>query len=392
MPPAPLKVDPLTARRFARRALLLDAPAQNLATALSHLGYVQIDPINVCGRMHDLILRNRVDGYREGALHDHIHAATRPGFEHYLRGGHGVLVAFPVDAWPFLTGGMALRSGMRISHSGRFTPREAALAERILEQLEARGPLTSDDIDHEGRARSAWGVTGTLAKHVLEKLFAHGRILISARRNFRRVYDLPERVLPGSVLGQPARPEKDVRAWVVLQRLRQRRLVTLSRGELPLVAEQVQPIVIDGLPPVYCLREDVALFDAPEAPASVPGARLLAPLDPLIYDRKLTRQLWRFDYTWEVYTPPTRRKRGYYALPVLNDLQIVGHVDPKADRERRRLVVVSCGVRRGHPVTPAVKGLATFLGLDPKSRVPRESNRRKQSGAVAPAHLTTEST
>jgi uncharacterized protein YcaQ len=86
------------------------------------------------------------------------------------------------------------------------------------------------------------------------------------------------------------------------------------------------------------------LADAPPAA----DALLLAPLDPLIYDRKLTLRLWGFDYVWEVYTPPARRKRGYYALPVLAGTEIVGHVDPKADRERRRLVVVSREVRRGY--------------------------------------------
>jgi uncharacterized protein YcaQ len=365
MLPAPLKVDPQTARRFVRRALLLDTPAPDIATALSHLGYIQIDPINVCGRMHDLILRNRVAGYREGALHDQIHSPARPGLEHYLPGGHGVLVALPLSAWPFLTERMLRRSRSRSPYHGRFTPREAELAGRILAEIAARGPLTSDDIDHDGHARSAWGARGRLAKHVLEKLFAHGRVLISARRNFRRIYDLPERVLPRSVLDQTSRTEEEVRAWAVLQRLRQQRLGTLACGELSLVADHIQQVAIDGLPPVYCLREDVALFDAAADPAPAPNSLLLAPLDPLIYDRKLTRQLWGFDYTWEVYTPPAKRKRGYYALPVLVGAEIVGHVDPKADRERRQLIVVSRGVRRGYRVARAVKALAAFLALRP---------------------------
>jgi hypothetical protein len=363
MAPAPLKIDSLTARRFVRRAVLLDAPAPDIATALAHLGYVQIDPINICGRMHDLILRHRVTGYREGALHEYIHSPGRPGFEHYLQGGHGILVAFPAGAWPFLTARMLAQSRTASPHSGRLTRREAVLAERILAEIAERGPLTSDDVDHDGRACSAWGIQGRLAKHVLEKLFAHGRVLISARRNFRRVYDLPERVLPRTVLDQPARTEEESCAWVVLQRLKQRRLVTLARRELSLVGDHVQQLAVDGLPPVYCLREDIPLLGLPADAPPAADALLLAPLDPLIYDRKLTRALWGFDYIWEVYTPPARRKRGYYALPVLAGTEIVGHVDPKADRERRRLVVVSREVRRGCKGAPAVKSLADFLGL-----------------------------
>ncbi|RYD75596.1 MAG: winged helix-turn-helix domain-containing protein, partial [Verrucomicrobiaceae bacterium] len=73
--------------------------------------------------------------------------------------------------------------------------------------------------------------------------------------------------------------------------------------------------------------------------------------------------IWDFDYIWEVYTPPAKRVRGYYALPVLAGGEVVGHVDLKADRAHRRLETVSRQVRRGHSVAPAVAELAKFLGL-----------------------------
>src|SRR6187399_2948819 len=101
----PLPLDSVTARRFMRRALLLDEPAPDVASALAHHGYIQIDPINVCGRMHDLILRNRVTGYREGDLMRHLHgeegaphlAEKRTAFEHHLP-GKNILVALTQDA------------------------------------------------------------------------------------------------------------------------------------------------------------------------------------------------------------------------------------------------------------------------------------------------------
>jgi hypothetical protein len=90
---------------------------------------------------------------------------------------------------------------------------------------------------------------------------------------------------------------------------------------------------------------------------------LLAPLDPIIYDRRVTAALWDFDYTWEAYTPPHKRVRGHYALPILAGTEIVGDVDPKADRERKKLRIVSRRVRRGFRSAPAVAALAEFLGL-----------------------------
>jgi uncharacterized protein YcaQ len=126
------------------------------------------------------------------------------------------------------------------------------------------------------------------------------------------------------------------------------------------ISDLVQSIEVEGCPPLYCLREDLHLLEDSETPAM---PMLLAPLDPLIYDRRLTRQLWGYDYTWEVYTPLKRRVRGYYALPVLSGVEIVGHVDPKADRTAKKLKVVNRSLRRGHRAAGAVRELAGFLGL-----------------------------
>lgn len=194
----------------------------------------------------------------------------------------------------------------------------------------------------------------------------HGRVLITARRNFRRVYDLPERVLPAAMLATPMPTPDETARWLVLLKLRQRRLVTLKRTELPVVGDHVQAVRVEGCPLLYCLRSDLPLLSEVEnlrSEIEIQAPLLLAPLDPLIYDRRVTSALWNYDYTWEVYTPPAKRQRGYYALPVLAGTEIVGHVDPKADRDNRKLRIVSRSIRRGHQVAPAVSTLARFLGL-----------------------------
>jgi hypothetical protein len=350
---------------------MLDEPAADIATVLTHLGYVQIDPINICGRMHDHILRNRVAGYREDDLKQHLHGDEKPlpatqrlAFEHHLPDTN-VLVAFPLDAWPHLLAAMHRRTRGQGAWSGKLTPRERDLAERILSEIATRGPLSSEHIDDDRRSRqNTWG-SFSLVKTTLQKLFFHGRVLIARRQNNRRLYDLPERVLPSQVLALHEPDPSDTARWLVILKLRQRRLVTLKRGELALVEDLVQPVIVPDCPPLYCLCGDAPLFDqlagvntsAPSAPL------LLAPLDPLIYDRRVTARLWGFDYTWEVYTPPAKRQRGYYALPLLAGLEFVGHVDLKADRKVRRLKIVSRSVRRGHKAAEAVKSLARFLGL-----------------------------
>jgi len=366
LPPA-LSLSPAAARRFQLRALGLGAPHASVAAALARHGYVQIDPINVCGRMHDHILRNRVAGYREGDLWRHLHGAGAPlppdqrtAFEHHLP-ATGILTALELDAWPHLLAAMRARTRRPGAWSGRLSPREKEIADRVLAEIAARGPLGSDAIADDRRAKRFWG-SATLVKSVMQKLFFHGRLLIAQRDRGRRLYDLPERVLPAAVLAAREPDAGETARWQARLILRQRRLVTLKRADLPQVEDLVQPVKVGDLPLLYCLREDLPLLEAGDMHAEA-APRLLAPLDPLIYDRALTLRLWDFDYTWEVYTPPAKRRRGYYALPVLAGDAFVGHVDPKADRARGRLLVASRRIRRGHRVAEAVRALASFLGL-----------------------------
>ncbi len=368
---AALQLTARDARRFARRAVGLDAPFSNIASALGHHGYIQIDPINVCGRMHDLILRNRVHGYQVGGLMRHLHgegatlpAESRTAFEHHLPDS-AILTAFPLDAWPYLIAAMRHRTQRNGAWSGKLTADESELSKHILAELAFRGPLSSSHIDDTRRSGpGVWGAA-TLAKSTLQKLFFHGRVLIARRDGNRRLYDLPERALPAATLAAEEPPEAETSRWLALAKLRQRRLVTLKREELKRIADEVQAIKLSDAdaPTLYCLREDLALLEPRFAPEGPTPSLLLAPLDPLIYDRKVTSALWNFDYTWEVYTPLHKRIRGYYALPVLSGDELVGHVDPKADTKAGKLEVVSRSVRRGHAVAPAVRSLAKFLGL-----------------------------
>jgi len=368
MPAAPVAIDVSQARNFVLRRLRVDRPFATVGEALDDLGYVQLDPIQVCGRMHDLILRNRVAGYREGDLLRHAHPGDgrpRVAFEHYLP-GRGILVVFPLGFWPLIA---AVTAARRAGRSRHWTPRpwtraEGRIAERVLAEIRARGPLTSDDIEHDGRAMTAWGTPGRLVKHVLEKLFQRGEILICGRREFRRVYDLPERVIPDAVRAAPAPHEDAVLRELARLEVRQRRLVVLRRRMRDLLGDEVIDVTLGAGPRLQILRTDTAVLEeAREHSSGMGPARLLAPLDPVIYDRAVTRRVWDFDYTWEVYTPPARRVRGYYALPVLSRGEIVGHLEPRADREAGRLRVLSRSVRRGHVTRDAVRELAGFLGL-----------------------------
>lgn len=362
----PAYLHPEQARRFMLRATGWLEPFADVAAALGHLGYVQIDPINVCGRMHDHILRHRVLGYRENDLMGRLHASgARVGFEHHLPGSH-LLVALPWEAWPHLQAAMRARARSESSWSGCLSVAEKQLASRILTRIAEDGPLCSQDIPSPRKAKAhAWDST-TLAKSTLQKLFFHGRVLIARREGNRRYYDLPERVLPGEALHAAEPTEIESTRWLARLKLRQRRLAVLKGVEIRLLAEEAVPVTLEGANVrLWVLRCDLPLLEevlAASEPASTPP-RLIAPLDPILYDRRVTEVVWGFDYRWEVYVPAHKRVRGYYALPLLHQDRIIGHADVKVDREAGRLHLISQLPARSASARAAVASLAGFLGV-----------------------------
>jgi uncharacterized protein YcaQ len=361
-----VSVSKSAARRFMFHAVRLAEPHASLPAALDYHGYVQIDPLNICGRMHDLILRNRVTGYVEGDLMRHLYEGPRVAIECH-HPSQGVLAAFNANDWPFLMVKMRERAKRpRNYYHGRLTAGESRIADMILGEIAKRGPRGPKDFEPGPRRRSDWGSGSTLVRKVFEKLFVHGRLVICRRESFRRIYNLPERVLPVEILNAPEPTKEELNVWALLSVLRQRRLVTMRKQDAALVRAHTVEVKVDGCPAMYCLRSDLALLEQAAADALAEpddAPRLLAPLDPLIYDRRIALGLWGFDYIWEVYTPEAKRVRGYYALPILAGDAIVGHVDPKADRKAGKLRVMSRRAPRGVRVTPAVKELAGFLGL-----------------------------
>lgn len=339
--------------------MALDTPHASVPAALAYHGWIQLDPINVCGRMHDLILRNRVQDYREGDLLRYAHGPERPALEHFLPGGK-ILCVFASSDWRFIAARTRWR---RRQPDGPLDRAHERTAKFIEKELAERGALTSAEIEHDARATTGWGSDGRMVKVVLEQMFARGRVLITGRNaHFHRRYDLPERVLPAAALAEKPATEREMERWNILGRMRQRRLVILSAADAALIGSAAQRVEIEGAGTAFCLPEDAHLFEQSDAPVD-PAPRLLAPLDPLIYDRRLTLRLWGYSYIWEVYTPPEKRVRGYYALPVLHGTDLVGHVDPKANRADGKLEIVGRKAPRGVSLAEPERALAKFLGL-----------------------------
>jgi len=254
--------------------------------------------------------------------------------------------------------------------------------ERVIEVVKQHGPAGAGEVerhlaDQRPRGSRGWW-SWTESKAALEFLFWCGRITTAARRNFERVYDLTERVLPHEILTVPAPSLEDAQRQLI--RIAGRALGLATESDLrdyfrfrvdearTRIAELVEtgdlvPVIVEGWK-AYLHRDAII-------PRRINGQALISPFDPLIWERKRPERLFRFRYRIEIYTPAHKREHGYYVLPFLLGDKLVARVDLKADRKLGRLLVLSAHEEPGvdRPlVAEALAGelalLAEWLGLD----------------------------
>jgi uncharacterized protein YcaQ len=341
------------ARRFlvARHFL---APARSRAGGLDgvlevvrKLGAIQFDPIAVAGRNHDLVLHARVDGY-DPAWCDELYE-RREIFE----ATNKALSFVPASEFPWFRHVMG-RKGPRF-HAAALAE-NAAVAERVLDRIRAEGPLSARDFEREtGPTKDWFGMPENAVRAVLEAYTVTGVIGLARRDGNLRYYDLLERLLPADLLARKV-PEREQRRHKLLSRYRAHGLLgaggaggTFDRIAAPperkaLHKELVElgalvPVDVEGVRGKrFVLAEELALLQAPPEPA--PSVAFLAPFDSLLWDTALLANLFDFDYVWEGFFPPAKRRWGYYVLPIVFGDRFVGRIEPRIDRDRARVDVL----------------------------------------------------
>lgn len=370
-----------------------EASARKAALAhVARTGYLQLDSVSVAGaRSHGLVLLSRLEGL-DPTLTEGLLRPGEPLFEYW---GHEACW-LPLELYPLF----AFRRKAFRSHPwwgdvvGKHRKDAAALLKRIADE----GPLRS--VDFEGRGGQGWW-NWSLARRIAAALWSSGELAIRERRNFQRVYDLAERVIPAELLAaEPsaanALPELLLKAldghgWaptgLLAKTWRLRNRAAELNAALERLREEGAVLACDlaleaGRRQAGWIRPaELEKVDALERlrPRTDRGV-LLSPFDPLLWDRQRLRQLFGFDYAIEIYKPPAKRLHGYYCLPVLAGERLVARVDLKAERKAGRLRVLSehpeeLGTRlasSGREATrTAVERLAAALGLEtewPRSR------------------------
>jgi uncharacterized protein YcaQ len=331
----------LAAQGFGDRRPTGRIDRRHFRKVLDRLATVQVDSVNVLTRSHELVFFARLGPYDRTALTRWLWS-SREVFEYW---GHEASL-HPVGRHPLLRWRMAEEHPwVGVRQAAAANP---DLADELLAEVRARGPLSVGEMATEDRSLSAdvaagswWG--GGAVKRVMAHLFLAGDVTAIRRPNFERVYLLPDRWLPPEVLGTPD-PDKD-EAHRALLRIAARALglgtardlADYYRLRLPAVKPLLEKLVADGeLVParVEGWRQQAYLHSEAHLPRRRLRARaLLSPFDSLIWERQRTERLWGFRYRLEIYTPPAKRVHGYYVLPFLLGDQLVGRVDLKADRK-----------------------------------------------------------
>ena len=341
---------------------------------VDQIGLIQIDSVNTVVRAHELPPFARLGPYPRTLIKE---AAERHRdlFEYW---GHAACL-MPVTSQPLWRWRMdAIRNRERIAID-RIERERPGYVAAVLAEIRDRGPLTASELTDGGKAKGPWWGWAD-GKLVLEWLFAAGHVSVAGRRNsFERVYDLTERVLPGPVLGLPTPSIEDAHRELV--RIASRALGVATRKDLSTyfylradrVAVSISELVEAGeLVPATVDGWSGTAYLAARArrPRRVDGRALLAPFDPLVFDRDRVERLFGMRYRIEIYTPAPKRVYGYYVMPFLLGETLVGRVDLKADRPRSTLVVQAAHAEPGvdhavaaPPLADELRVMAGWLGL-----------------------------
>ncbi|WAP67944.1 winged helix-turn-helix domain-containing protein [Jiella pelagia] len=357
-----MEISPAEARRIALTAQGFNgqdrdeiATPARLRRTIAQLGLLQIDSVSVLVRAHYVPLFSRLGGYDRAFLDQIMVQRPRRFFEYW---GHEASL-LPVDCHPLLRWRMErARRGKGIwSRLEPFATDRREEADAILNQIAAEGPLAASDMASAARSKGMW--VWSEAKHALEWLFWSGLVAATHRRgSFERVYDLPERVLPRSVLELPMPPIVDAQRELIARAARALGIATADDlrdyYRLPAAdaALPIQQLVEEGmLTPVRVRgwRQDAYLHRNARAGRKIAGPVLLSPFDPLVWHRNRTERLFGFRYRLEIYTPRHKREHGYYVLPFLLDGALVARVDLKADQRSGTLIVQQASLEPDAP-------------------------------------------
>jgi uncharacterized protein YcaQ len=379
-PAAEVTITPDEIRRMTLRAQgFLGASSRRggVPVMLRRVGAVQLDTISVLARSHELVAYARLGAVsRQQIEQAYWHAGKPAAFEYWA---HAACV-LPIEQWPYF----GFRRRALRARGIRWHQSHAETCEKVLARLRAEGPLTATQLGGAKAGGPWWDWSDV--KIAVEWLLDTGDVICARRTGWRRVYDLPERVLPAELLAaEPSDPEciaylagVAARALGVVTHAdlveyhRLNFLTTETHQHTRLVADAalaagLTPVAIAGADPAKssAWADPAALEQVSAAGRERSRVTLLSPFDSLIWDRKRTRQMFGFEHSLEAYVPKHKRIHGYFTMPLLAGGRLAGRVDPA--REGKTLIARKVSLERATAAEPMAQALweaASWVGCD----------------------------
>ncbi|MBL8954028.1 MAG: YcaQ family DNA glycosylase [Myxococcaceae bacterium] len=327
-----------------------------LPRALDKLGFVQADPIRAPARAQDLVLRHRVKGYRAGDL-ERRYAALKVDESFFINYGF-----LPRRVYALMHPRLRLRD-VKAKGSGRLSPRSLSVLEFVTKKMTAH-PREVDAHFAHGTVTNWWGGQSSATTQALDELHYRGHLRVARRDAGIRVY---APVVHGEhTLTAAERVDALIDVAVGLYAPLPLASLSYTLGRLRYAVPHLLPEVRAGLQRARArlASHDGWFWPADEEPDGEVDdtVRLLAPFDPIVWDRRRFELLWGWPYRFEAYTPAAKRRYGYYALPVLYRERIVGWAN--ATREKVELGFVSRTKPPKRAIDAELERLHTFLGKD----------------------------
>lgn len=353
------------ARRLSLRAQhVLGMPDRRggVPALLQRLAAVQLDTISVLARSHELVAYARLGAVGRSVVERAYWSGD--AFEYWA---HAACI-LPAEQWPLF----AFRRRHYAARGWRWHAVDPGTCDRVLRRLQDEGPMTSTDLGGAKRGGVWWDWSDV--KIAVEYLLDTGQVVCSERRAWKRVYDLPERVLPPAVLARGDATLTDADCHRALVRIAGRALGVATRADLAdfhriRQADVAAVVGESGLVPVRVHGWDREAWADPDLlAAGLPRGRhrttLLSPFDTLVWDRARTERIFGFTHRLEAYTPAPKRVHGYFAMPLLAGGRLVGRVDP--GREGTTLVAKTLSVepRAVAAMADALREASAWVGCD----------------------------
>jgi len=343
------------------------AKPDDILSTIRRMSLLQIDTINIVARSPYLVLFSRLGAFEPHWLDD----ALRNGelMEYWAHEA----CFLPREDFALVRHRMLAPDKMGWKYRQAWMQEHAAEIEQLIAHIEQHGPVRSADFEHPRKGTSGWWEWKPHKRH-LEGLFTAGKVMVIERRNFQRVYDLTQRVMPqwddvrdllsqeqaeAIMLEKSARSLGLFRAQWLADYYRLRRPALAQALAQMQEAQTILPVNVEGLGPAWLHASLLPLLEQAQADKlTATHSAVLSPFDPVVWDRKRAEQLFGFSYRLECYTPAPKRQYGYFVLPLLHRGRLVGRMDAKMHRKTGVLEVIALFLEEGiSPSLQLEKGL-----------------------------------